>query len=464
MNDRTVGDGLTALARAMRAHLGANAKVFEVGGDGARRAARALAMEGVAIEPAHGEASVAAAVGARAGGAMVWLLASGSATELAARAMRDARRAEAGSLRVVIPSHGDDVGALVPLADGADLAALDGAPCARRVAESAHEIESLVRDAATPDERARDAKTSTAIVFDFRAIGLRIASLAHDPALDARDAPSSARAALVSSGSFESARAASRWLTDSSVSCVAIRAGAGAPSSEQMSLLERVEVAVVHELGAPFDPARWALARWAERAMPRAKLVLLASGPASASAFCQAVASESSMRRAALQAASRSLSVQLVGPPSTRFAAVEAALEALTDAGLAPSAECVEPTHARIDCDAGPAGATGTSGWVLIVPGLSVQAPIEPSLRGGAMIAEAALGSPLLARESAIVPGPEDQAALAVAAVHAELELRENQHSSEAIAKVAAALDRARGGGSPWAEVRARSLHLRSLR
>jgi hypothetical protein len=476
-------DGLFALARAMRAHLASGSRVYEVGGEGARRAARALSMCSVSIEPERGEAAVAAAIGARAGKAPVWLLASGGATELLARAMRASSRGGFGPLVGVIPSHGDDEGTLVPLADGSDLAALDSAPCARWVASSAHEIESLVEMAATtgggsPDgagdasPHAHSSELSTAIVFDLRSVGLRIEPARADGAVAERSHGATAKlegagsVALVSVGSSESAARAARWLRDSGLSCVSLGGPRLSSLGEEIAApLSGVELAVVHEIGAPYERARWAIARWAARAMPRARLVTLGRGPAASAAFCEAVASESSLRRASLDAASRTFSIQLVGPPSTRFAAVGLALEALSLAGLAPSAECVEPTHARIDCDTGPAGAVGGGGWVLIVPGLSVQAPIEPSLRGGAMIADAGRGSALLSSKAADpLAAPADQAALAVAAVLAELELRANRQASEVLCRVVDELDRRNGRGSPWAEVRARSAHLRSLR
>jgi hypothetical protein len=139
---------------------------------------------------------------------------------------------------------------------------------------------------------------------------------------------------------------------------------------------------------------------------------------------------------------------------------VRTALSALDGASILAWAERVEPTHALVSVDVGAARAVGSSGWLVVVAGLPVQAPIEPALGATAMLVDAGLRSTLL---SARGGDARDQAALVVAVVLVELELRGQSAAVEALERSLGAGDEP-GDPLAWVQVRARADHLRSLR
>jgi hypothetical protein len=178
-----------------------------------------------------------------------------------------------------------------------------------------------------------------------------------------------------------------------------------------------------------------------------------------AAELCALVA-QSRHRRAALAASSHALRVQLVGPPSSRALAVELAIDALARARMLAWAERVEPTHAMLTIDVGAARSVGSSGWLVVVPGLPVRAPIEAALGAASMVVDAGEHSSLL---SSMDVSARDQAALVLAVAVVELELR---GQSLALLALEAALSGGEITADPmaWAEVRARADQLRSLR
>jgi hypothetical protein len=466
---RSFCDGLSALADALET-VTPKVECYLLGGEGARRAFALAGSAGLRCAAERGADAVSAALGAVARGAHPWLFASGESTVLLAGALRACARL-GGALVGVVPSHGDDVGDSLPLSDGTDLSPLSSAPCECWIASCADEVDALVYACAS---RAADG-ASAVLAFDLRGVGLARVAASSGARPRASVAPvlvaphGVSDVLLVSSGSGREARRAAEWLRSEGVAAGALSVSLRKPLSLEAlrSSLESASLIAVHEMGAgdavtSREGASLGAVGALVRALSpeRARVVRVASdGFADAALFCEAVG-VAEHRRAAREAGSRALRVQLAGAPSTRGPAVADALSVLADAGIDARCECVSPTHALFTVDVGPARSIGSPGWALTVAGLPVQSPLDPSLGEGAMLVDAGAGSTLTCGE-----GASDEAALVVSVVFAELTLR----APEALrAPLARAVDRRASAGPSsaraWAEVRARAAHLLSLR
>lgn len=467
--DRVVLDGLTALGLALRPGEGASSienVCFELGGEGARRASAVLRSLGVRVRDERGDCAVSAALGAAAAGAWVVLLASGAWTTALARATREASRVGVVVTGVVL-SHGDDVGAVLPEEDGSDLAALGAADAERWTLSSAAEVRVWFaqRGRAHGGHRTR----SAIAVMDLRSVAMRLATTIDEPesklelAPIAFDGPSECEVVLISRGSGAQARVAAEWLCREGVAASAAQVRRFETDEDRAALRGAVRAArtvVVHELGSGFSgPSALECA-----ALECGGEVLLLprqrrGAPADAVDFCTFVA-QAKRRRAILAAGSRALRVQLVGPPSSRARAIELVIEALGRARILAWAECVEPTHAMLTIDVGAARSVGYSGWLVVVPGLPVQAPIEAALGTTLMMVDVGRSSSLLRSTNV---SAHDQAALVLAVVVVELEQR-GQIAALSALKAALSVGPIAADPMTWHEVRARAEHLRSLR
>lgn len=438
---------------------------FELGGEGSRRACAVLRDAGVRIAQERGDQAVSAALGAAAAGARVLLFASGAATTQLARATREAQRVGVVVTGIVL-SHGDDIGAVLPAADGADLAALASARAERWVVSSSSELRAWLL------ERARalvEFSAACAVcAMDLRSVAmLRATPVALETENGASSAlsalaiegPAGGEVVLISCGAGAKARIAAKWLRREGVSARSVevrRFETGEDAAALRAALTDARRVIVHDLA---DRSALSAIACACAATGGAKVErLVREGAVCAVDFCDAVA-QAKHRRAALAAASHALRVQLVGPPSSRAMAVDHALDAFALAGLLAWAERVEPTHAMFTIDVGAAQSVGSSGWLAVVPGLPVRAPIEPALGAAAMVIDAGQHSSLL---SSADVSARDQAALVVAIALVELELR--GQSAQILALEAALSKAVPADPLAWGEVRSRADHLRSLR
>ncbi|MFO0562979.1 MAG: hypothetical protein U0269_33470 [Polyangiales bacterium] len=465
--DRAALDGLTALGLALRGGEGASSVenvCFELGGEGARRACAVLRDLGVRVHDERGDSAVSAALGAAAAGARVVLLASGAWTTALARATREASRVGVIVTGVVL-SHGDDIGAVLPAADGADLAALGAADAERWTLSTASEVRAWLAQRG----RALDAHTarSAVAVMDLRSVAMRLATVIDEPNAElapvAHDGRLECEVVLISCGSGAQARAAAEWLRREGIAASSAQVRRFETDEDRAALrgaLRAASKVVVHELGCGFSgPSAIECAALEGGAEVLALSRAMHGAAADAADFCAFLA-QARHRRAALAAGSHALRVQLVGPPSSRAHAVELAIDALARGGMLAWAERVEPTHAMLTIDVGAARSVGSSGWLVVVPGLPVRAPIEPALGATSMVVDAGEHSSLL---SSTDVSARDQASLVLAVAVVELELR---GQASALLALQAALSDGEIAADPmaWGEVRARADHLRSLR
>jgi hypothetical protein len=466
---RAVLDGLTALGHALRGGEGAGAVenvCFELGGEGARRACAVLRDLGVRVHDERGDSAVSAALGAAAAGARVVLLASGAWTTALARATREASRVGVIVTGVVL-SHGDDIGAVLPAADGTDLAALGAADAERWTLSTAGEVWAWLAQRG----RALDARTarSAVAVMDLRSVAMRLATVIDEPnaALElepvVHDGPYEREVVLISCGSGAQARVAAEWLRREGVAASSAQVRRYETDEDRAALrgvLRGARKVVVHELGCRWSgPSAIECAALEGGAEVQVLSRATHGATADAADFC-ALLARARHGRAALAAGSHALRVQLVGPPSSRAHAVELALDALGRARMLAWAECVEPTHAMVTIDVGAARSVGSSGWFVVVPGLPVRAPIEAALGDASMVVDAGEHSSLL---SSTDVSARDQAALVLAVTAVELELRGQAAALLALQAALSAGENA-ADSMAWGEVRARADHLRSLR
>jgi hypothetical protein len=368
----------------------------------------------------------------------------------------------------LVLSHGDDVGAVLPAADGADLAALGAADAERWTLSTAGEVRAWLAQRG----RSLDAHAarSAVAVMDLRSVAMRITTVIDEPsdgpelAPVALDGPAESEVVLISCGSGAQARAAAKWLRREGVAASSAQVRRFQDEEDRAALrgaLRGARMVVVHELGGGFaGPSAIECSVASEAGAELLPLSRSVRGaPVDAAELCALVA-QSRHRRAALAASSHALRVQLVGPPSSRALAVELAIDALARARMLAWAERVEPTHAMLTIDVGAARSVGSSGWLVVVPGLPVRAPIEAALGAASMVVDAGEHSSLL---SSMDVSARDQAALVLAVAVVELELR---GQSLALLALEAALSGGEITADPmaWAEVRARADQLRSLR
>lgn len=435
----------------------------DLGGEGSRRLCAELRDRGAHVSS---ERTVSAALGAAAAGATVWVFASGAHTVELARALREAQRVGV-ALTGVVASHGDDVGAVLPAADGADLAALASlasAPAERWTLSSPSEVaqwtQARLRALCSPP------CASAVCAFDLRAVALR--AWVAPPERGALPSftlhgEGEGGALLISCVAGAQAAVAVDWLAAEGVSARAmiVRSLDDASITALCHAVSRASLVLVHRGG---DERVWSAVEGACRALGRDRrswIALDAAHVADADRWCEQLARLRD-HRAALEAASRALRVQLAGDPATRSAAVHSALSVLALAGMRAWAERVEPTHALITVDVGPSRQTGATGWMIVCEGLPVRAPIEPCLGAATMIVDVGRESSLLAERR--VATASDQASLVIAAVLAELEAREAAPTAVEALQNAVVRSAGSDAGTAWGEVRERARHLRSLR
>lgn len=143
-----------------------------VGGEGARRLEVALGSGQSGPERLEGEGldAARAAVGSAAAGKRTALIASGEAVMSAWPALREMVRLGLPVL-VVIPSHGPEVGAPLPLPGFEDVAVLNALPMGMLVAADAGQVGDFLLAA---QRAAMDRGAPWAVVFDLASVGLSL--------------------------------------------------------------------------------------------------------------------------------------------------------------------------------------------------------------------------------------------------------------------------------------------------